>query len=72
MVWCLLLGFVIGVIATCVGVLRLKVGTLKVYIPNDHGEAPYVYPEFSKGADFICRKRYVLFATTTEPLNSQE
>lgn len=72
MVWCLLLGFALGVLATCIGILRLKVGTLKVYIPNDRGEAPYVYPEFYKGADFICRRKCVLFMTAVEPLNSQE
>lgn len=72
MFWYLLLAFLLGAIVTCMGVLILKVGVLKVYIPDQAGEPPYLYTELDKSIGFICKRDYVLFKVDTRNLKSQD
>lgn len=71
MFWYLLLGFLLGVIVTCIGVLKLKVGVLKVYIPDQTAEPPYLYTELEKPVGFICKRDCVLFKVDIKNLKTQ-
>ena len=72
MFWYLLLAFLFGVIVTGVGFYRLKVGVLKVYIPDQVDESPYLYTELDKPVDFICKRDYVLFKIDVRHVYSQD
>lgn len=72
MFWYLLLAFLLGVIVTCVGVLTLKVGVLKVYIPDQIDEPPYLYTELDRSVGSICKRDYVLFKVDIKHLHSQK
>lgn len=72
MFWYLLLAFLVGVIITCVGVLTLKIGVLKVYIPDQIDEQPYLYTELDKSVGTICRRKYVLFKVNVRQLHSRD
>lgn len=76
MLWYILLGVAIGMaIGVAIGVItitsivkRRKVGVMNVYIPPYTDETPYVSPEFTHGADFVCKQKYVLFDVNVRSL----
>lgn len=72
MLWGLLTGFAFGLIAALIGFLKLKVGALKVYIPNELDESPYLYTELNKTIHEIMDRKYVLFKVETQHLHTQE
>lgn len=70
--WYLLLAFALGVAVPCIWIACRNVGTMQVYIPNDPDDMPYVAPDFSKGANFIRSKKYIVFKVETKHLNSRD
>ena len=65
-----LLGFAIGFIFACIGVLSLKVGTLRVD-RSDPNEAPYLFLEIDKGAGDISSRKMVLLDVRNQNYVSQ-
>lgn len=72
MFWYLLLGILLGAVCTCIGVLRLRIGVLKVYIPDIPDEPPYLYSELSTSVESVCTKKFVLFKVDVRNINSQK
>lgn len=72
MLWGLLMGFAFGFIAALIGFLKLKVGALKVYIPNELDESPYLYTELNRSIHDIMGRKYVLFKVETQNLHTQD
>lgn len=66
-----LLFFLLGVAIACLGILRLRAGTLKVYIPDD-GDPPYLYMELDQSVGHVCSKKFVLFQVDTRNISSQK
>ena len=68
--------FIFGVITGAGIVLTINLyhnaGVMNVFIPQYSDEQPYVCPEFTKGANFVCRKKYVLFDVRVRDLNSHQ
>ena len=71
MVWYILAAFLLGVLLALIGVLRLRVGVLKVYIPDQPDEPPYLYTELDKPVGALCKKKYILFKVDVRHLESQ-
>lgn len=65
-------GIVIGAAVVLTINIRHKAGTMNVYIPQYPDEMPYVCPEFTHGADFVCKQKYILFDVKVSPLSSQK
>lgn len=55
-----IVGVVIGIILAILFRLRTY-GTLKVYVPNDKDEPPYLYVELKDDPNVIGKKKYVRF-----------
>lgn len=66
-----IIGFGIGFISACIGVLRLKIGTLKID-RSDPTEPPYMFLEISKGVGDVSNRKYVLLDVRNENYISQE
>lgn len=69
----LFIGFAIGFIGACIGVLRLKVGTLQID-RSDPSEPPYPFLRIDRTSsiDELSRKKYVLLEVKNENFISQE
>ena len=67
----IIVGFGIGFISACVGVLSLKIGTLKID-RSDPTEPPYMFLEVSKGVGDISNRKYVLLDVRNENYISKE
>ena len=69
----LIIGFAIGFVCACLGVLRLKVGTLQID-RSDPTEPPYPFLRISKDSSIeeLSRRKYVLLEVKNENFISQE
>lgn len=72
MLFGLLIGFAFGFIVALIGVLKLKIGKLKVYIPDELDESPYLYTELTKTIYDIMGRKYALFQVETQHLHTQD
>ena len=72
LIW-ILIGFAIGFIAACIGVLTLNVGTLQID-RSDPSEPPYPFLRISKDSSIeeLSRRKYVLLEVKNENFISQE
>jgi hypothetical protein len=66
-----ILGFAIGFVFACLGVLSLKIGTLRID-RSDPTEAPYMFLEISKDVGDISGRKYVLLDVKNENYISQK
>ena len=66
----IVVGFAIGFICACIGVLSLKIGTLRID-RSDPGESPYMFLEISKGVGDVSGRKYVLLDVRNENYVSQ-
>ena len=66
-----ILGFVLGFACASLGVLSLKVGTLRID-RSDPNEAPYMFLEISKDVGDISGRKMVLMDVSNENYISQE
>lgn len=64
--------FLLGMLVALIGVVKLHAGTLKVYIPNQQDDLPYLCVELEKPVGAICNRRYVLFDVSVQNLNTQK
>lgn len=65
------LGFIVGFISACIGVLRLKIGTLRID-RSDPSDEPYMFLEVSKNVGDISGRKMVLLDVRNENYISQE
>lgn len=68
---CIALGFVVGFVAACIGVLGLKIGTLRID-RSDPSDNPYMFLEITKGVGDISNRKYVLLDVQNANYISQE
>ena len=66
-----LIGFAIGFISACIGMLRLKIGVLQID-RSDPSEPPYAFLRAHKPIEEISRRKYVLLEVKNENFISQE
>lgn len=68
-----IIGFAVGFIAACIGVLNLKVGTLQID-RSDPSEPPYPFLRISKSSSIeeLSNRKYVLLEVKNENFISQE
>ena len=66
-----LIGFAVGFVCACIGVLSLKVGTLRID-RSDPTEAPYMFLEIAKDVGDISGRKFVLLSVSNENYISQE
>lgn len=72
MVWCLLGGFLLGILLmVLVGAVRND-GDLVIYIPDHPDEPPYPQLEGKKPLDVLMNKKNVKFKVVIRPLHSQK
>ena len=64
-------GVVVGVMIGLLGMLRLKVGIIRVVV-DDPSENPYLFLELAKDATDIPRRKYVLMKVDQKIRYSQE
>lgn len=50
----------------------LKAGTLKVCIPDEFDESPYLYVDLDRSINYICKKKCVLFMVDVRNINSHK
>lgn len=66
-----ILAFALGFICACIGVLSLKIGTLRID-RSDPSEEPYMFLEITKGVGDISSRKYVMLEVSNENYISQE
>lgn len=54
------IGVVIGIVVAVI-FSRRTYGTLRIYVPDDKQEQPYLYVELADEPEAICKRRYVRF-----------
>lgn len=64
--------FLLGVAIAVVVMSRLSAGTLKVYVPVDVDEEPYLYVELDNNVGSLIRKKYVMFRVNTKNIKTQK
>lgn len=64
------IGFAVGFVFACLGVLGLKIGTLRID-RSDPDEEPYMFLEINKGVGDISNRKYVLMEVSNENFISQ-
>lgn len=69
----LIIGFAIGFVAACLGVLRLKVGVLQID-RSDPTDPPYPFLRISKdnSIEELSKRKFVLLEVRNENFISQE
>lgn len=67
-----IMGVVLGAIFTLLIVRRSKSGVLKVYIPDDPEEQPYLYVELNKPVGLICDEQQVLFTVDVKNIKTHK
>lgn len=67
-----LLSILLGVVLTVTLIRSKSAGTLKVYIPDDADEPPYLYVELDRPVDSICKAKQVVFKVDTRNIRSQK
>ena len=68
-----LIGTIIGMLITSIVVFFcMKIGTLKIYIPDRQDESPYLYVELNKPVSYICKKKCVLFVVDVSNIKTQK
>lgn len=67
-----LLSIMLGVVLTLIVVRHRSAGTLKVYIPDDQDESPYLYVELDRSVESICKNKQVLFRVDMRNIRSQK
>lgn len=67
-----IIGALLGVLFTLVVIRRSRHGVLKVYIPDDRDEQPYLYVELTRSIESICGQRQVLFTVDVRNLKTQK
>lgn len=65
-------GVLLGVFLSRILVKRSRYGILKVYIPDEQDEQPYLYVELTKPVDSICEQKQVLFTVNVRNLKTQK
>lgn len=63
----LVIGILIGVVATVIITQIKSVGSLRIYT-SDPEDDPYLFLELSKEVSYIYRKKYVLLKVNTDNL----
>ena len=68
-----IIGFAVGFVSACIGVLRLKVGVLQID-RSDPSEPPYPFLRIERRSsiDELSRRKYVLLEVRNENFISQE
>lgn len=66
-----ILGFVIGFVCACLGVLSLKIGFLRID-RSDPTEEPYMFMELSKEVGDVSNRKLVLLEVKNENFISQK
>lgn len=66
------IGILLGVAITLLCVRYMQSGTLKVYIPDDPEESPYLYVELDKSVGFICDQTHVMFKVNTKNIKTHQ
>lgn len=72
MVWNFILVFVLGSLVTLATLAKIASGVLKVYIPDDPTEPPYLGIKLGRVSRTICSKKYVLFKVSVENIKTQK
>lgn len=68
-----LIGAIIGMLVTAIAiVVRMEIGTLKIYIPDQKDESPYLYVELNKPVSYICKRKCVLFVVDVSNIKTQK
>lgn len=72
-----IVGLIMGTIATFIAFeialnYILKAGTLKVCIPDEFDESPYLYVDLDRPINYICKKKCVLFMVDIRNINSHK
>lgn len=68
-----LIGAIIGMLVTAIAiVVRMEIGTLKIYIPDQQDESPYLYVELNKPVSYICKRKCVLFVVDVSNIKTQK
>lgn len=70
-------GVIMGAIAATVACVLafqyiLNAGTLKVCIPDEFDESPYLYVDLDRPISYICKKKCVLFMVDVRNINSHK
>lgn len=71
------MAFISGV---CIGILVFAIivyfafpaGTLRVYIPDQQDEQPYLYVDLDKTVSSVCKGKLVVFKVDVRNLNTQK
>lgn len=66
------IGALLGIFITAAQMAKRRSGTLKVYVPDDAEEAPYLYVELDKSIAQICTKEIVLFKVDTRNIKTHQ
>ena len=72
MIFNFILVFLLGMVFALILLCRSSVGLLKVCIPDDPDENPYLYAELDSSVNSICKKKYVLFRVKVYDIYSQK
>lgn len=72
-----IVGVIMGAIATSVAFVLahkyiLNAGTLKVCVPEEFDESPYLYVDLDRSVNYICKKKCVLFMVDVRNINSHK
>lgn len=72
-----IVGVIMGTIATVAAFVLaekyiLNVGTLKVCVPEEFDESPYLYVDLDRPVNYICKKKCVLFMVDVRNINSHK
>lgn len=66
------IGLLLGVTIMFACTTKKASGTLKVYIPDDPDESPYLYVELDERISQICDKKIVTFRVDTKNIKTQQ
>lgn len=67
-----IIGILLGGVIVFACTTKKASGTLKVYIPDDPDESPYLYVELDERISQICGKKVVTFRVDTKNIKTQQ
>lgn len=67
-----IIGILLGVFVASWMIAKRKSGTLKVYVPDDPEEPPYLYVELDKSIAHICTKKIALFKVDARNIKTHQ
>lgn len=68
----LFIGILLGIVFTTVIIRRSKSGVLRICIPDDPEEPPYMFVDLTRSVGSICERKQVIFTVDTKNIRTQK